>query len=218
MRQCATRAEDDDYLLQKATAQLRAVILALGARLCRGSLLARREDVFYLEGAELRAAFDGGIPDPAALADRVTERQAEFRQCRLLSPPPLIVNGKPRNPRARHREGVFNGIPASAGTATGTAVVIDDPFSQGITALPPNSVVVVPLVTPAFAYLLADCAALVTEIGGMTSHAAIVAREMGIPAVVGIQGIRNDLRTGMSVVVDGGEGRVALAGVAGGPA
>jgi amino acid adenylation domain-containing protein len=102
------------------------------------------------------------------------------------------------------------GVPASPGVASGIVLVLNDPFSCVGKQLPKNAVVVAPIITPSLAYSLIGCAAIVTEIGGLASHGAIVAREMAIPAVVGVARARAILQTGMSVTVDGGEGEIKV--------
>ncbi len=210
LRRCMKRTEDDDYLLQKSTAQVREALLELGRRLVDIGALDSRDDIFYLDADELERAVTQRDFDARVQADAIAERKRVFRAAKVLSPPALIVNGRPKNPRTRAEHGVLKGTPASPGIASGIAVVIDDPFSRNIDTLPANSVVIVPIVTPAFAYMLIGCAAIVTEIGGMASHGAIVAREMGIPAVVGIKGLREQLKSGMKVTVDGTRGEVVL--------
>ena len=132
----------------------------------------------------------------------------------MLNPPAMIVNGRPMTPKAKKSDGGLAGTPASPGVASGNVLVLDDPFSCMGRKLPGNSVVVAPIITPALAYSLVGCSAIVTEIGGMASHGAIVAREMGIPAVVGVTGARAVLRTGMSVAVNGGTGEIEMTGSA----
>ncbi len=211
LRRCMKRTEDDDYLLQKSTAQVREILLELGRRLVDKGIVEDGEDIFYLNEDELKAAAISDNTDIPVLRSSIEERKRVFNNSRLLSPPALIVNGRPKNPKTRSDHGVLSGTAASPGIASGTVVVVNDPFSRNVDTLPANSIVVVPIVTPAFAYMLIGCAAIVTEIGGMASHGAIVAREMGVPAVVGIKGIREQLQSGMTVTVDGTNGRVILA-------
>ena len=210
LRRCMKRTEDDDYLLQKSTAQVREVLLELGKRLSDKGIFEVDEDIFYLYENELEIAATTDDTDIVSLSAAIAARKQQFKASRALSPPALIINGRPKNPKTKSDQGVLKGTAASPGIASGTVVVINDPFSRNIDTLPANSIVVVPIVTPAFAYMLIGCAAIVTEIGGMASHGAIVAREMGIPAVVGIKGIRDQVQSGMTVTVDGTRGEVVL--------
>lgn len=124
----------------------------------------------------------------------------------------MIVNGRAMTPKGKKSAEGLTGTPASPGVASGTVLVLNDPFGCMGKPLPKNCVVVAPIVTPALAYSLMDCAALVTEIGGLASHGAIVAREMGVPAVVGVTNARSVLATGMSVSVNGGSGEIDIMG------
>ncbi|WP_346774854.1 PEP-utilizing enzyme [Cellulomonas sp. IC4_254] len=100
-----------------------------------------------------------------------------------------------------------SGTPASPGTASGRVRVL-----RGVDDLPafrPGEVLVCRATSPAWTPALAHAAAVVTEVGGLLSHAAIVARELGVPAVTGVTGAR-DLLDGALVVVDGSAGTVRL--------
>ncbi|MCZ6854252.1 MAG: PEP-utilizing enzyme [Gammaproteobacteria bacterium] len=208
LRRCLLRTENDDYLLQKGTMLVRDAILSAGDRLADGGIIGRRDDVFYLTGEEL---YESLVESKHRSLHRIVEeRSREFADNKLLSPPPLIINGRPVIPKSKNEGNALIGTPASPGVANGTVVVLNDPFSCMGKQLPRNAVIVAPIVTPSLAYSLIGCAALVTEAGGLASHGAIVAREMGIPAVVGISTARARLVTGMPVTVDGTRGEVLI--------
>jgi rifampicin phosphotransferase len=101
---------------------------------------------------------------------------------------------------------VVSGTPASPGRATGPVRVIRGPeqFDQ----LEPGEILVAPLTAPAWTPLFTRAAAVVTDVGSPAAHASIVAREYGIPAVVGCGDATARLRTGMRVTVDGTTGNV----------
>ena len=105
--------------------------------------------------------------------------------------------------------GVLPGSPASAGTVTGTARVILDPVGA---RLEPGEILVAPSTDPGWTPLFLTAGALVMEMGGANSHGAVVAREYGIPAVVGVPEATVLLRTGTTVTVDGAAGTVSSAG------
>ena len=106
----------------------------------------------------------------------------------------------------------LNGTAASAGTAHGTARVINGPDDFGRFQL--GDVLVCRTTDPAWTPLFGMAAAVVTESGGMLSHAAIVAREFGIPAVVGVRDAMTLLADGTSVTINGSLGTVTVAAVA----
>ncbi|BEP17446.1 pyruvate, water dikinase [Pyrofollis japonicus] len=107
------------------------------------------------------------------------------------------------------------GLPASPGVATGVARVILDPHSPEAHEFREGDILVTRMTDPDWVPLMKKAAAIVTDEGGMTSHAAIVSRELGIPAVVGTGNATKVIKTGMLVTVDGGlgvvyEGRVEI--------
>ena len=106
----------------------------------------------------------------------------------------------------RSDDALVSGVPASAGRSTGTVRVIRGPdeFDQ----LRPGEILVAPFTAPAWTPLFTRAAAVVTDVGSAASHASIIAREYGIPAVVGCIDATARLQTGMRVTVDGSTGNV----------
>jgi pyruvate,water dikinase len=207
-RRCMLRTENDDHTLAKCTMLVRDAYLESGRRLAANQLIEKSEDVFFLTGSELRDSLAGH--NERVSSSVVKERRQEFEQSNMLSPPPMIVNGRAMTPKSRSSGTGLVGTPASPGVANGIVLMLNDPFRCVGKQLPKDAVVVAPVVTPALAYSLIGCAALVTEIGGLASHGAIVAREMAIPAVVGVANVRSSLQTGMSVSVDGSTGKIEI--------
>jgi pyruvate,water dikinase len=107
---------------------------------------------------------------------------------------------------ARSERALVSGSPASAGRATGAVRVIRGPHE--FDDLQPGEILVAPLTAPAWTPLFTRAAAVVTDVGSAASHASIIAREYGIPAVVGCGDATARLRTGMRVTVDGSTGNV----------
>jgi pyruvate,water dikinase len=106
------------------------------------------------------------------------------------------------------QDGFLSGTPASAGTVTAKARVILDP--QGA-ALEPGEILVAPSTDPGWTPLFLTAGGLVMEMGGPNSHGAVVAREYGIPAVVGVPDATSTISTGQVITLDGGAGTVAPA-------
>ncbi len=112
---------------------------------------------------------------------------------------------------------LVRGLPASPGVATGVARVLFDPHSPEAKNFKEGDVLVTKMTDPDWVPIMKKAAAIVTDEGGMTSHAAIVSRELGIPAVVGTGNATKVIKTGMLVTVDGSrgvvyEGRVEIGG------
>jgi pyruvate,water dikinase len=175
-----------------------------------------RDDVFFLTRGEALEALAGGSGQPADITSR---RLLRAEQARLL--PPTLIGHLARPIRslwegypklfgaAPSDKAIVSGVPASAGRATGRVRVIRGP--QEFDSLQPGEILVAPLTAPAWTPLFARAAAVVTDVGSPAAHASIIAREYGIPAVVGCVDATSRLRDGMVVVVDGGTGNVEAA-------
>ncbi|MEM1857873.1 MAG: phosphoenolpyruvate synthase [Desulfurococcaceae archaeon] len=100
------------------------------------------------------------------------------------------------------------GLPASPGVAAGVARVIFDPKSPEAMEFKPGDILITKMTDPDWVPLMKKAAAIVTDEGGMTSHAAIVSRELGIPCVVGTGNATKTVQTGIDVTVDGGKGMI----------
>jgi pyruvate,water dikinase len=170
----------------------------------RGRLL-REDDVFFLTFDELRSALLGGAVSRALVARR---RRRHEREGSLAAPREVHLGGAapPDAP-----EGALKGTGVSAGVGAGPARVLQpgEPLR-----LEPGEVLVAPVLDAAYGPLLAVSAGAVAEIGGLLSHGAVVARELGIPCVVDVRGATRSLRTGERLVVDGGSGLVTRAAAA----
>jgi len=102
----------------------------------------------------------------------------------------------------------LTGIPASSGVAKGVAKVIltELQFSE----FTPEDILVTKQTSPAWTPLFAAAKGVITELGGQLSHAAIVSREYGIPAVVGVKNATSEIKSGQTVVINGSEGKVEI--------
>jgi len=103
--------------------------------------------------------------------------------------------------------GMLKGTPASAGLVTATARVILEPVGA---RLEPGEILVAPSTDPGWTPLLLTASGLVMEMGGPMSHGAVVAREYGIPAVVGVTGAIERITTGQQITVDGSQGTISF--------
>lgn len=193
---------------------MRCAVVRIGESLVDRGLLETADDVFFLSRAEVLEVLDGGVvPDAAAIADR---RRLREEQARLV--PPMVVgtwngvlrgfiDGYPAMFGAKPSDqAIVSGVPASAGIAHGPVRIVRGPdeFDQ----LQPGEILVAPFTAPAWTPLFTRAAAVVTDVGSAAAHASIVAREYGIPAVVGCGDATARLRNGMRVTVDGSTGNV----------
>ncbi|MBW4545513.1 MAG: response regulator [Symplocastrum torsivum CPER-KK1] len=139
-----------------------------------------------------------GSPEPQLQIMQLTPQLSPVGS--LLSP-----SSQPSSPSPTPQ--LVRGLPAAAGRVIATAQVIPS-NSQNLTGIIPGRILIVQSITPSWLPLLKQAAAVVTEQGGMTSHAAIIARELGIPAVVGAIGVTQLFETGESLLVDGDQGEI----------
>jgi pyruvate,water dikinase len=198
--------EDSHFHGTRALPVLRHAVLEMGRRLADAAVLRAAEDVLHLRLAELEE-----LDDPAALAPAVAERVRAVVRARSarraeLAGVPLIAPSVLFPGRAPHGDALVSGTPASGGRATGPVRVIRDPADSG--RLRSGDVLVCPYTNPAWTPLFQRAAAVVVDTGGIGSHAAIVAREYGIPAVMGSATGTSVLTDGQVVTVDGDTGLV----------
>jgi phosphohistidine swiveling domain-containing protein len=174
--------------------------------LVEAGILATAGDADYLSLHELRQIFGGQAP--ADLASTIEARKAEHEAYEKLTPPRLftsdgeIVTGA----HAGHaREGVLIGCPVSAGVAEGRARVVLRPQDAD---LQDGDILVAPFTDPSWTPLFSAVRGIVLEIGGVMTHGAVVARELGLPTVVGVDNATKLIPDGQRVRVDGSEGVV----------
>jgi phosphohistidine swiveling domain-containing protein len=194
--------EDSHYQLVMTLAVARRVVLELGRRFCERGLLDAPDDIAYLERAEVL-----DLP-PAAVRETVARRKAARR---AALPGYSIIRVEPAEPSCD--DGEVRGTPASRGSAAGPVRVVHD--ESEFASLRDGEVLVCPYTNPTWTPLFALASAVVVDAGGAASHAAIVAREHGIPAVMGTGNGTRVLADGQRVVVDGDAGTVVLAGAGG---
>lgn len=203
-RRFAQVREDTHFYLTLPMPVERRCALELGRRLAEAGILERADDVFHLTLEELETAGKPWPPRPeiaqqlvAVVADRKARREALagelFVEPGLLPPEPVAG-------------ALLTGMPGSAGIAEGPVCIVHSPAEFG--KLQAGDVLVAPFTNPAWTPLFARAAAVVADTGGPMSHAAIVAREYGVPAVMGARDGTTKLADGQRVRVDGNRGLV----------
>jgi phosphohistidine swiveling domain-containing protein len=196
---------------------LRACAGRLGTHLIESGTLATASDMFFCTGAELRQPQLGSAPPPG---DAVAERRSRWeRHRRLAAPltlgrPPRLIGDVIARTVADVRgpvtagDDVLVGQPASAGQATGPARIVHGP--PEFAAFAAGEVLVAQATAPVWTPLFGRAAAVVTDGGTLAAHASLVAREYGIPAVVGTGTATHRIRDGQLITVDGTKGTVTL--------
>ncbi len=194
--------------------ELRRVALVLGQHLCRASHIIEPEDIFYLQFSEIEDLIQGKFLFPETIPQLVELRKGAFSRCSDHHLPELMVlekgrYSKPVNRRdERHGSSHMKGLGVSTGKARGRARIVLDPSSGH--NLKHGDILVATTTDPGWTPLFFIAQGLVLERGGMLSHGAIVAREFGIPAVVGVQGATEILKDGQLIEIDGYAGTVQL--------
>lgn len=196
----------------------RRILRELGARLVAAGALDDPMDVCWVTLDELRAAASA-LDAGAAVADlrqAVADRQADARGEALARPPQYLPKNAAMDsfawmyPAKEEQDGghVLTGTAGSGGVVSGIARVLSGPAD--FAAFAPGEILVASITTPAYTPLFAMAAGVVTDIGGVLSHGSIVAREYGIPAVLGVGVATRRIRTGDLITVDGAAGTVRL--------
>jgi pyruvate,water dikinase len=195
--------EDSHFFFTMPLPVLRRSLLEMGRRLRDAGTLDAPEDVFHLRLEELEqlADSDSGRHLRALVTARAAKRE-ELAGVRLIDPRAVF-------PVRELGDALVVGTPASAGIATGPVRIVRDPSEFG--RLGGGDVLVCPYTNPSWTPLFQRAAAVVVDAGGSASHAAIVAREYGIPAVMGTGEATATLTDGQMVTVDGDAGRVTAA-------
>lgn len=185
----------------------RAALLAEADRLVAAGVLDDRTDAYYLRFDELEQVSRTGHADLAL----VRTRRAEFAVHETLAPPRVLTSDGECLQGSYHRDdvppGALAGLAVSAGTVEGRARVVADLSGA---ALEPGDVLVTAYTDPSWSPAFVTIAGLVTEVGGRMTHGAVVAREYGLPAVVGVEHATRLIPDGRRVRVDGGSGLVEI--------
>ncbi len=209
LRELGGLRETPKFTVIRLLGHMRTALLSHGQKLVDTGVLTSADDVFFLHLPELRALGNGQARDWRALiAERRATYQREFR--RTHSPRILLSDGTAYYDASTsnlENEDTLRGSPVSAGTVEGTVRVVLDPHGA---QLVPGEILVCPATDPAYTPLFLAAGGLVMQVGGMMTHGSVVAREYGIPAVVGVQQATERLKTGQRVRVDGTSGTITI--------
>lgn len=208
-RNTAGLREFPKYALVRLLGMYRQAILEVAQSLREKKIIQKEEDVFYLSLDELADLVENRFAaDTGAL---IRSRRQAFEQYQRLTPPRVITSEGEVFTGARSGvqapEGALVGTPVSAGVAEGYVRVV---FRPEEAKLDKGDILVAPFTDPGWTPLFHSARALVVEVGGMMTHGSVIAREYGIPAVVGIDNVTGILKDGQYVRVDGNRGFVQV--------
>ncbi|WP_405805662.1 rifamycin-inactivating phosphotransferase [Streptomyces sp. NBC_01187] len=180
-------------------------LLEEAERLVRAGVLSEQEDSFYLTFQELHDVVRSNQVDGRL----IQRRKDAFRSYHALTPPRVLTSDGEAVTGAYRRDdvpaGALIGLPVSAGTIEGRARVILDMAEADLEA---GDILVTTFTDPSWSPLFVGIAGLVTEVGGLMTHGAVIAREYGLPAVVGVEGATRLIRDGQRIRVHGADGYV----------
>jgi pyruvate,water dikinase len=198
--------EHPKFAIVRTLGLVRETLIRAGETLVERGQLDRAEDVFHLDIDELASAMDDRS---TALRSKVAQRRAQLEADRHKRPP-FVLSSDGETPvleldRTGLSERALVGTAASAGVIEGIARVIRDPNRE---VLQSGEILVAECTDPGWTPLFVHAAGVVTEVGGLMTHGAVVAREYGIPAVVSVREATTKIATGQRVRVDGTRGVV----------
>jgi phosphohistidine swiveling domain-containing protein len=205
--------ENQRFAWQRTLALLRQAFLRIGEQLAAEGSLARADDVFFATLEEVRelvrsktlAAAQEAIPARRAAFERL---QHEFDRAPHLAYPAFLRGNRPLEPARQEEVDRWQGVPVSPGLVRGPVRVIHTPGEFG--RLEPGDILVARSTDPGWTPVFGRLGGLIMERGGQLSHGSVVAREYGLPAVVGIPRVMELLHDGDRVLLDGRTGTVIL--------
>jgi len=182
-------------------------LLEEAERLVQAQVLREKEDIFYLRFEELRDVVRANHVD-----DQLIQRRKDaFRSYQALTPPRVLTSDGEGIAGAYRRDdapaGALVGLAVSAGVVEGRARVIHDMADADVEA---GDILVTAFTDPSWSPLFVAISGLVTEVGGLMTHGAVIAREYGLPAVVGVENATRLIRTGQRIRVHGTDGYVQI--------
>jgi pyruvate,water dikinase len=182
-------------------------LLEEAERLMQAHVLREKEDIFYLTFRELHNVVRANQVDDQL----IHERKDAFRSYQALTPPRVLTSDGEVIAGAYRRDdvptGALVGLPVSAGIIEGRARVIHDMAEADLEA---GDILVTAYTDPSWSPLFVAITGLVTEVGGLMTHGAVIAREYGLPAVVGVEQATRLIRNGQRIRVHGTDGYVEI--------
>jgi pyruvate,water dikinase len=195
------------YVIVRRHFVYKQALLEEAERLVQAHVLREKEDIFYLTFQELHDVVRTNDVDDQL----IHQRKDEFRSYRALTPPRVLTSDGEAVAGAYRRDdvpaGALVGLPVSAGTVEGRARVILDMAEADIE---PGDILVTAYTDPSWTPVFVAINGLVTEVGGLMTHGAVIAREYGLPAVVGVEQATRLIRDGQRIRVHGTDGYIEI--------
>ena len=206
-RECMPLREHPKYLLIHYLSNNRKLLMEIAEDLVKQKRLENKEDIFYLGFFELYKF----VQNKEDMMTLITKRKEEYSYYEKMTPPKLMTNYGEIINFIENREYIpknaLCGTPVSSGVVEGIARVVTNPIGIKIKK---GEILVAPFTDPGWTILFVNASALVMEIGGLLTHGTVVAREYGLPAVVGVENATKIIRDGQMIRVNGNNGYVEL--------
>lgn len=200
--------EHHKFAVVQALRPIKEAIKQTANELTQLNKLSQSEDVWYLTWAELRSLTAGDSLDVSTL---IAQRKIDYANFAKMTPP-LVLTSDGETPVAHYHvadapPNALIGNPVSPGVVEGTIHVIHNPQTETLNA---GDILVATFTDPGWTPLFINAGGLITEVGGAMTHGSVVAREYGIPAIVGVRNATQTLQTGQRVRVDGNRGVIEM--------
>ncbi len=202
--------ENQQFHLVLGSPRLRAILGEVGRRAVARGTLTQADDVFFLHTADLSLPLSAeAATDGRALRTTVAEGREAFVRAQATTAPLRFGGSEPAaTPSPGEDDAVQRGVAASPGRAIGVARRVTGPAD--FASVQPGDIIVAPATTSAWTPLFGVAAGLVTEHGGLLSHSGVVAREYGLPAVLGVPDALSRIADGDLLELDGSAGTVRI--------
>lgn len=200
--------EHHKFMMVQDLRTIKEVLQETAVTLAETNKLAHPDDIWFLSWPELLAIWDNNALDFVKL---IPARRADLIRFQKMTPP-MVITSDGETPVVKHYvadapPGALVGNPVSAGIAEGTIRVIHDPQTE---TLKPGEILVATFTDPGWTPLFINASGLIMEVGGNLTHGSVVAREYGIPAIVGVREATKTLQTGQQVRIDGNRGIIEI--------
>ncbi|MBI9044978.1 MAG: phosphoenolpyruvate synthase [Anaerolineaceae bacterium] len=200
--------EHHKFMMVRLVGVVKDILKENAALLVANDKLAATDDIWFLTWEELLSIWDD---KNTSWREVIAQRRTDLARHQKLTPP-VVITSDGETPVVQYcvedaPPGALVGNPVSAGIIEGVVHIIHDPTTE---MLQPGEILVAPFTDPGWTPLFINAAGLVMDIGGALTHGSVVAREYGIPAVVGVREATTKLQTGQHVRVDGNRGIVEI--------
>ena len=207
IRNFAGYREYPKYRMVSRNFVYKQALLKEARQLVQSNVIHEQEDVYYLTFEEFREVVRTHQLDHSI----INQRKNDFKTFEKLTPPRVLTSDAEmltgRYKRGNLPTGAIIGLPVSSGIVEGRARVITDLSAADLSA---GDILVTVFTDPSWTPLFVSIKGLVTEVGGLMTHGAVIAREYGLPAVVGVENATRLIRDGQRIRVNGTEGYIEI--------